>query len=183
MTDTPVSAKKHLPAWVILLAGVILVGFLVFLALGIGKSQQQSLVPGSQLSTFNFTTFAGDVYSLPQLKGKKVLVNFWASWCTTCVDEAAALQTVWGQISADQSVVFIGVDYADTEPAARAYLQKYGITYLNGPDLRSALSQQFHITGVPETYLIDENGRVIAVKIGPFESVDEILNFLNQKQS
>jgi cytochrome c biogenesis protein CcmG/thiol:disulfide interchange protein DsbE len=183
MIDSSVSVKKRLPAWMILVAGVALLGFLIFLALGIVKSQQQSLTPGSQVSSFNFTSFDGNSVSLASLKGKTVLVNFWASWCTTCIDEAASLQTAWQQVSPDQQVVFIGVDYADTEPAAKTFLQKYGITYSNGPDLRSVLSQQFHITGVPETYLIDGNGSVIAVKIGPFESVDEIITFLNQKSS
>jgi cytochrome c biogenesis protein CcmG/thiol:disulfide interchange protein DsbE len=183
MIDSPVPVKKRLPAWVILVVGVALLGFLIFLALGVNKGQQQSLTIGSQVNDFSLTPFDGTPVSLSDLHGKTVLINFWASWCTTCIDEAAILQQAWQQVSPDQQMVFIGVDYADTEPAARAYLQKYGITYTNAPDLRTALSQQFHITGVPETYLIDSNGHLVNIKIGPFESLDELITFLNQKQS
>jgi cytochrome c biogenesis protein CcmG/thiol:disulfide interchange protein DsbE len=71
-------------------------------------------------------------------------------------------------------VVFLGADYVDTEPEARVYLQKFGITYANGPDMGTRISQMFRIRGVPETYFIDKEGVLQYVKIGPFPSVDEI---------
>ena len=71
-------------------------------------------------------------------------------------------------------VVFLGVDYVDTEPEARAYLEKFAISYPNGPDLRTTISQLFRIRGVPETYIIDREGRLAYQKIGPFTSLAEI---------
>jgi cytochrome c biogenesis protein CcmG/thiol:disulfide interchange protein DsbE len=173
--------KKHLPIWVFILAGVILLGFLVLLATGLLLNRQQALTLGSRVEPFSVTSFDGTVISTADLHGKTVLLNFWASWCTTCVDEAAILEQAWRKVSPDQKIVFIGVDYADTEPAARAFLQKYGIDYTNAPDLRSALSQQFRITGVPETYLIGGDGTLSGIKIGPFTSLDELMTFLGQK--
>jgi cytochrome c biogenesis protein CcmG/thiol:disulfide interchange protein DsbE len=64
----------------------------------------------------------------------------------------------------------------DTEPNSLAYLNKFGITYANGPDLRTTVSQMFRIRGVPETYVIDPDGKLAYIKIGPFESKDEIIS-------
>jgi cytochrome c biogenesis protein CcmG, thiol:disulfide interchange protein DsbE len=177
------SAQKHLPVWVIFTAGVVLLGFLIFLALGIHFSQPQPLVLGNQVNHLNVTLFDGSSVSLSSLKGKTVLINFWASWCTTCIDEAAILEEGWQKVSPDKKIVFIGIDYADTEPAAKAFLKKYAVDYSNGPDLRSTLSQEFRITGVPETYLINGSGTLVGIKIGPFSSLDELMIFLNQKSS
>ena len=186
MNDTqPPPEKKEkaarLPAWVIFVAIVALLGFLIFLALGLVKSQNSTLTLGSEVPDFNVTTFDGKTASLSSFRGKTVVINFWASWCTTCMDEAAILQAGWNQVEPAGQVVFIGIDYADTEPAAKAYLQKYSISYLNGPDLQSKVSQLFHITGVPETYLVDADGILRGVKIGPFSSSDELTAFLDQK--
>jgi len=180
----PVNAKKpaaSLPAWVILFCVALVLGFLVFLALGLKKSNLQSLRVGDEVPNFTLTKFNGGQVSLSDLRGKAVLINFWASWCLTCGDEAAALETVWQEVEPAGDVVFLGVDYVDTEPEAKAYLKRFSITYLNGPDLRTEISQFFHVTGVPETYLIDADGRLAAVKIGPFTSTDEIRSMLAQK--
>jgi cytochrome c biogenesis protein CcmG/thiol:disulfide interchange protein DsbE len=74
----------------------------------------------------------------------------------------------------DQGVVFLGVDYVDTETEARQYLEKFGITYPNGPDLGTRISQAFRIRGVPETYIAGPDGKLVAVKIGPYQSLSEI---------
>ena len=71
-------------------------------------------------------------------------------------------------------MVFIGVDYVDTEPEARKYLKKFNISYLNGPDLQTRISQMFRIKGVPETYILDQDGKLVASQIGPFTSEAQI---------
>ncbi len=71
-------------------------------------------------------------------------------------------------------MVFVGLAYVDTEPNSLAYLEKFGITYANGPDLATKVSQMFRVRGVPETYVIDRQGRLAYVKIGPFSSTAEI---------
>ena len=187
MTDSVVSPsevhnpRKGLPLWVFILAGVVLLSFLIVLVLGLAVNRSQTLKLGSKVPDFTLSLFDGSQVPLSSLQGKTVLINFWASWCTTCIDEAAILQKGWQEVAADGEYVFIGVDYADTESAAREFLQKYSIDYLNGPDLRSKVSQLFRISGVPETYLIDGDGILRAIKIGPFSSAEELQTFMDMK--
>lgn len=84
------------------------------------------------------------------------------------------MESAWKSYQADGKVVFVGADYVDTEPEARGYLKKFEITYPNGPDLGTKISQMFRIKGVPETYFIDQTGKLVYIQIGPFSSVADI---------
>ncbi len=171
--EVPRTARS-LPAWVIVLAFAVLVGFLALVAWGLNRSQQPPIQVGDRVPPFSLTTFDGQQINLDDLKGKVVMVNFWASWCKPCEQEAAEMQTVWLNNKANNNVVFLGVDWVDTEVPARQYLTKFNITYPNGPDLRTTVSQLFRIKGVPETYFIGKDGRLADFQIGPFTSVEEL---------
>jgi cytochrome c biogenesis protein CcmG, thiol:disulfide interchange protein DsbE len=161
-------------SWGALIAWVSLIVFLVMIALGLNRLQQGPVQNGQQVPNFTFSTFDSQQYNLQDLRGKVVVVNFWASWCTPCEQEAADLESAWQSYKDQGQVVFLGVDYVDTEPEARAYLEKFQISYPNGPDLRTVISQQFRIRGVPETYFIDSEGKLAHSQIGPFSSMAEI---------
>jgi len=168
------SAKKHLPGWVVALSLTVLVGFLSVIGSSLIKKSSPAMHIGDPIPEFTVSTFSGETYHSADLKGKVVLLNFWASWCTTCEEEAVALEKVWNEMQPGGKVIFLGVAWADTEPEASAYLDKFGITYPNGMDLGTRVSQLFRITGVPETYIFDTSGNLAAVTIGPFGSEAEI---------
>jgi cytochrome c biogenesis protein CcmG/thiol:disulfide interchange protein DsbE len=106
---------------------------------------------------------------LSDLKGRVVVINFWASWCVECRVEARDLEETW-QDYRNQGVVLIGVDFKDTEDKAIGYLEEFGITYPNGLDGRGHITDSsYHITGVPETFIVDPSGEIVYVKIGPFQ--------------
>ena len=159
--------------WVGLMALLLLVGVALF------RSQQGPVGVGYKAPEFTLTSYDGDEYSLEDLKGKVVLVNFWASWCKPCEQEAADLEAAWRFYEPRGDVLFLGVDWTDTGKKGLAYLEKFDITYPNGPDLRTKISQAYRITGVPETYIIDRNGELAYVKLSPFLSLDEIMNAIN----
>jgi cytochrome c biogenesis protein CcmG/thiol:disulfide interchange protein DsbE len=169
-------AISEVPAarrWSAYLAWGFVLGLLFVVGFGLIRTQQGPIGIGDPVPDLIFTTFDGEEIPLAELQGQVVVINFWASWCKPCEQEALELEQAY-QMYKDQGVVFLGVDYVDTETEARAYLEKFGITYPNGPDLGTRISQAFRIRGVPETYVADRDGRLVAVKIGPYESLSEI---------
>jgi cytochrome c biogenesis protein CcmG/thiol:disulfide interchange protein DsbE len=173
-TTAPEIAAKARPSWGRVLVWAGLIALLSLLALGLLRTQQGSIGIGQRSPDFTLTTYDGEQISLHSLRGKVVLINFWASWCKPCEEEAADLETAWRYYQPGGQVVFLGVDWTDTEAAGKAYLQKFGITYPNGPDLGTRISQLYRITGVPETYILDQDGVVASAKISPYASVEEI---------
>ncbi len=171
--DSP--GKTSRPKWGVVLVWVFVLGLLAVLGIGLVRSQRGSIRVGDRVPDLILSTFEGDEIDFADLRGQIVVVNFWASWCKPCEQEAVELEQAY-QMYKDQGVVFLGVDYVDTETEARAYLAKFGITYPNGPDLGTRISQAFRTLGVPETYIIGPDGRLAAVKIGPYLSLDEIVN-------
>ena len=180
-TTTERSAdRRGLPTWAVVTAFAVLLAFLGLIWWGLRRAQQGPITIGQHVPPFSMITFDGETYNTADYAGKVVLVNFWASWCKPCEQEAAELEAVWKQYEPDGEVLFFGLDYVDTEPEARDYLVKFGITYPNGPDLRTEVSQMFRIRGVPETYIIDRQGNLAHVKIGPYTSQGEIIAALEE---
>lgn len=133
---------------------------------------------------FSFTTFDGQTINSADLRGKGVVLNFWASWCDPCREEAALLEATWKREKAN-GIVFIGLDYLDQEPAAKAYIEEFGITYPIGPDLQSNAARRYGIKGVPETFFIDPQGAITEIVIGPITSqarMDTLLDEIRPAQ-
>lgn len=160
-------------------AFTVLLLFLGLLAWGLDRSRRGPVDSGLA-PDFTLTSFDGQTVTLSELRGKVVIINFWASWCIPCREEAAYLEQTWRKYK-ELGVIFIGVDYADTEKQALAYIQEFDITYFNGPDLGTRISQAYHIKGVLETYYVAKNGELCGVQVGPLKSpqldlkIDELL--------
>ncbi|HET9581965.1 MAG TPA: redoxin domain-containing protein [Gemmatimonadota bacterium] len=113
---------------------------------------------------------AGSRLALSDLAGKPVVLNFWASWCLSCRDEAAVLETGWRRYGPD--VAFVGIAVNDEPDAARAFIARYGKTYFLGPDQSGAVAVDYGLYGVPETFFIGPDGRVLARHVGPLTHED-----------
>ena len=114
---------------------------------------------------FTLPRFDGGELRLEELRGKVVFLNFWASWCPPCRAEARTLEAAWQKYKA-AGVVFVGVNFQDNEPDARAFLEEFGITYPNVIDHGNRVAIDYGVWGIPETFFIDREGRITYKHVG-----------------
>jgi cytochrome c biogenesis protein CcmG, thiol:disulfide interchange protein DsbE len=102
--------------------------------------------------------------SLASLRGKAVVVNFWASWCEPCKTETPMLQAAWRKYRS-QGLVIVGIDYDDFRGEARAFAKRYGVTYPIVHDRRKETVGRYGVVGVPETLFVDRRGRLVGERV------------------
>ena len=168
--NAPSSRSVKLWRFLFLGAGA---AFIVLLGVRLWQTNVQGQRAAGLAPELRFTTFDGVEIDLDELRGNGVVINFWASWCTPCRDEAEMLEQTWRR-ERDSGIVFLGLDYLDQEPSALAYLAEFDITYPNGPDLRSQAARRYKIQGVPETFFISPEGRIVETVVGPIASQQKL---------
>ncbi len=132
------------------LSGIILFAVIFSLLLLFWK-------PASKNLDFTVNTFDGEKITLSKLTDKPVVLNFWASWCGPCREEAAELEIFWQKYKG--RIFFVGLNYKDNKKDALDFIKEFGITYPNAPDEEN-IAADFGLTGVPETFVLDTNGEI-----------------------
>ena len=142
-------------------------GLVWLLAYGFRTNPREIPSPllGRPAAPFALTLFDGGRFALAEHAGQVVLVNFWASWCVPCREEATLLEATW-RLYRDRGVLFIGVNIQDSDEAARAFLQEFRITYPNGPDPGGRIAIEYGVYGIPETFFIGRDGRIRGKLVG-----------------
>ena len=125
-----------------------------------------------RLSRSSGWTAKGDL-AIESLRGKTVVLNFWASWCGPCRDEMPLLQE-GSERWKDRNVVFVGVDVKDFRRDARAFLDRFGVTYANVYDGKGSTVGRYGATRYPETFFVDAKGRVRWRIAGAIEEASEL---------
>lgn len=170
--------KRGFGKYLVLIVALLFAGLLGYGLLTAGDDR----VEAGKAPDFSLTSFDGEQYRLSELEGKVVVLNFWATWCISCKDEAVELEQAWRDFQ-DEDVVFLGVDYLDQKPLNLEWIDRYGITYPNGDDIQGRIYNTYGVQGLPETFVINRNGEISDVFVGAV-TLDQlslaILDALNQ---
>ena len=177
--DVNGTTDKKGMGWGAIIAWLLLAMLLLIVGIQLWRAQLGILTVGEVAPEFNLTLFEGGEISPQDWEGKVVLVNIWATWCLGCEREAPILQAAWEYYQDRDDVIFLGVDYADTRPLALEFIENYGVTYPNGPDLGTRIYSDYRVTGLPETFIINQEGIIAAVKIGEYITVNQITTIID----
>ena len=179
--------RRHIATTILL----VVVAISLFAVLIKGLSLNPSIVASSQIgktaSGFDADLLEGGSWlpkthdnkvSLGDLKGKPVVLNFWASWCVSCRQEARELETFW-QRSRERGVIVLGIAIQDTPDSAREFAKLNGKSYPIALDSTGKISIDYGVSGVPETFIIDASGIIRHKESGPVTA--ELLEQLSLK--
>ena len=176
-----VLTKRNLSFATVVAAVVALIALLVYGMTGRGDGSLGALsTPKRAAPDFSLTLFdtsGGGTFSNADLMGHPTVVNFWASWCPPCKEEAPHLEQVWQEYK-DRGVTFLGIDVQDNDDDALEFIKRYGITYRNGPD-RSDIALDFGMLAVPETFFIDREGQIVGKFAGAINS-EQLRTFVEE---
>jgi cytochrome c biogenesis protein CcmG/thiol:disulfide interchange protein DsbE len=178
-SETETTHRRLSPAW-------IAVGVIVLLVLGLliySMIDRPSELPqvGDPVPAFELTALDGSSMELESQRGRVVVVNFFASWCVPCRQEAANLEATWQEYR-DQGVQFYGIAYKDATSKAQAFLDEFRVTYPNAVDPGNRTARGYGVTGVPETFVIDRNGLLVQHFLGEITQA-QLRNAINEARS
>lgn len=178
------------------IVGGVIVLFIVVLLIvgltnkGLGTSIQDALAEGRrpaapELSLPVLTAADGigpveSTVSTSSLRGKIVVLNFWASWCDPCELEAPVLEEVATRYRSSKDVVVVGVDVQDLREKALGFVQRNGLTYPSLRDGTDGAQHSYQVPALPETFVIDRQGRIALHVAGQLTQTEQLTNAIEQ---
>jgi len=142
-------------------------------------SMQEHIVGvGDTAPNFSITTTAGETMTPRSFGGKVLVLNFWASWCAPCVEEAPSLNE-FAKTFKDSGVVVLGVSVDRNEPAFQNFVKRFDVSYPTARDPREDLSYRYGTYKIPESYIIDRNGKVLRKYAGLPERDGQAISWMD----
>ena len=177
--DIPVRGRvRRLPAYALL-------GLALFRSggepgsLGVNKDFGEVSIEEKPAPDFTLELLQGGSVSLGDLRGRVVLVDFWASWCPPCIEEAPILNSVYEEYR-ERGVEFLGVCIWDTTKGCEQFLQEFDVAYPSGRDSEGVILVDYGVKGIPEKFFIDAQGRVARKFAGPIRDEDILRSILDE---
>jgi len=138
---------------------------LVVCLFGCSRRSETGLYPGDIPPDFSLPTISGDggeTLKLSDLKGRVVLVNFWASWCGPCVSELPAMERLYTRLKS-RGLVIVGVGVDDQPEALTEFQRRFGLTFPLVVDQTGEVKSRYKLSGVPESFIVDKEGKLVMV--------------------
>jgi len=134
---------------------------------------------GQPAPDFQYQDADGQSVSLSDFRGKPVLINFWATWCSPCRIEIPYILQVYDKWS-DNGLMLLTINNGESASQVGEFMQSQGLSFPVLLDIRGSIVQSYNIVGLPTTFFIDKDGIIQYVKVGAFRSVAEIESGLSK---
>lgn len=136
----------------------------------LARDESAPIAAGETAAQFTLTDLNGKRVSLSALRGKVVFLNLWATWCAPCREEMPSMEKLYEQMRKNDGFVMLAVSQ-DTggRQLVADYVKKHGYHFDVLLDPQNAVADAYKITGVPETFIIDRQGRIVAHHAGAFD--------------
>jgi len=137
---------------------------------GSDLNQQGPIAAGEKAAPFKLTDLSGDSVSMAQLHGKVVFLNIWATWCAPCREEMPSMERLYERLHDNKDFVMLAVSQdTSSRDEVMAYVKKHGYHFDVLLDPKNAVAEAYNVSGVPETFIIDREGRIVAHHSGAFD--------------
>jgi len=165
---------------------LIIIGVITFFLLQT-KDNNFTLTKAPQIKTgksapdFNLPDLDGTMVRITDYKGKVVLLNIWATWCPPCVEEMPSMENLYKELNKDGfEILAISIDASGAD-TVRAFMKKHKLSFKTLVDPKGTIQRQYQTTGIPESIIIDKNGKIVEKIIGPrnWDSAEAIQYFRN----
>ncbi|GMR04402.1 MAG: hypothetical protein BMS9Abin23_0299 [Thermodesulfobacteriota bacterium] len=156
------------------LGGIVVVVVLAVVLIVMSQGKKfMPVVPGTEAIDFTLPDLDGKEHSLSDMRGKVVFLNFWATWCDPCKEEMPSMQALSEDLK-DKPFVIVAVSIDKDSPAkVREFVEEYKLTFMVLHDRKGRIKERYKTTGVPETFIIDQNGIVAEKVLGARDWSDE----------
>jgi len=135
-----------------------------------GLDGHEPIAAGERAAPFKLTDSRGDSVSMADLRGKVVFLNIWATWCAPCREEMPSMEKLYQRLHDNKGFVMLAVSQdTSSRDEVLAYVKKHGYHFDVLLDPKNAVAETYKVSGVPETFIIDRQGRIVAHHSGAFD--------------
>ncbi|WP_301107818.1 peroxiredoxin [Sporosarcina sp.] len=150
-----------------------------------GQQEEEGLEQYSPAPDFTLETLAGETVTLSELKGKKVILNFWATWCPPCKAEMPHMESFYSKLTEEDHVELIAVNVTESEKLGvsevKNFVESYKLSFPIPLDETAQVTHQYGVFSMPTTFMIDTKGRIAQKVIGPLDekTLNELVDFMD----
>jgi peroxiredoxin len=129
-----------------------------------------TVAAGKMAADFKLPSLTGQTIALSSLRGKVVFLNVWATWCPPCREEMPSIEALYEKFKDDKNFVVLAVSQdSDGRAPVASYVESHGLKFdvLLDPD--NLVGEAYDVSGIPETFIIDQRGRIVAHHVGPYD--------------
>jgi cytochrome c biogenesis protein CcmG/thiol:disulfide interchange protein DsbE len=133
------------------------------------NTQPGTVAAGKMAANFNLKDINGTAVSLSALRGKVIFLNVWATWCAPCREEMPSIQSLYNEFKKDKDFVVLAVSQDTDSKAVPPYVKTSGLHFTVLLDPANDVGESYGVNGIPETFIIGRDGRIVAHHVGPYD--------------